>query len=216
VSAKLERQLARLEQGIHREAQEAHRDTHEMEKRLKDIREAAEQENERFYRYLAIERRTAFLESVGFEGHTAEDVRDENFLYAEDEPPFTITEDGEVFCTWDGKPVTDSHQTLAKTWYWKFHDEGDNPRGLVHDEETQGFYMPEPPHELAFSRDRCYLPRYFWALGSERAQPYCISVLERLERGGSKTTERPAAGAGRGHEGRVPPSPATPALRGEG
>jgi hypothetical protein len=173
----IRRRLARLE-GVRPEGAE---DEHEREKRLKAIREAAEQENERFFRYLAIERRTAFLESVGYEGHSAEDLRDQNFLYADDEPPFTITEGGEVFCGRDGKPVTDPHQTLAELWYWEFHDEGYNPRGLIHDEEAQAYYMPEPPHELAFSRERCYLPRYFWALGDERADPYCISAPERLE-----------------------------------
>ena len=57
---------------------------------------------------------------------------------------------------------------------------GYNPRGLIHDEEMQGYYMPESPHELAFSRDRWYLNRYFWALGDDRAYPYYPSVPERL------------------------------------
>ena len=163
------------------ERQGTHEDDHEREKHLRMAREGAERENERFFRELAIERRTTFLESVGYEGHTAEELRDENFLYHDDEPPFTISKDGEVSCTRDGKPVTDFHQTLAELWYWEFREEGHNPRGLIHDEETEGYYMPEPPHELAFSRERCYLPRFFWALGDSRADPYCISVPERIE-----------------------------------
>jgi hypothetical protein len=159
---------------------QAPEDKHEEEKRRRQIREAAEQENERFFRELARERRTTFLESVGYEGHGPGDLRDESFLYADDEPPFEITEDGKVFCTRDGKPVTTSHQVHAELYYWEFHDEGYNPRGLIHDEESQGYYMPEPPHELAFSRDRWYLPRFFWALGDDRADPHHLSVPERL------------------------------------
>ena len=142
---------------------------------------AAKQENERFFRHLAIERCTSYLESIGHEGHTAEDLRDENFITEEDEPPFTITEDGGVFCTRDGKPVTTYHQTLAEVMYWEFHDAGYNPRSLIHDEESQGYYMPEPPHELAFSRDRWYLPRYFWALGDGRAYPWGLNAPDRLD-----------------------------------
>ena len=41
-----------------------------------------------------------------------------------------------------------------------------NTGGLIHDEGTEGFYMPNG--ELAFSRDRCYLPRLFWAIGGPR------------------------------------------------
>jgi hypothetical protein len=145
---------------------------HERQKRLKEVREAAEQENERFFRELARERRTAYLQNVGYEGHSAENLRDENFLYPDDKPPFEITENGEVFCTRDDKAITDSHQTLAEQWYWEFHDEGYNPRGLIHDEEVQAYYMPEPPYELAFSRERCHLTRYFWARGDDRAYPY--------------------------------------------
>jgi hypothetical protein len=151
----LEHRIRKLEESRRSAAE----DEHERQKHLKLIREAAEQENERFFRYLAIERRTAFLESVGYEGHSAVDLRDKNFITDEDEPPFTITEDGEVFCTRDGKPVT-SLQVHAEVYYWEFHYEGYNPRGLIHDEETQAYYMPDAPHELAFSRDRWYLPRY--------------------------------------------------------
>jgi hypothetical protein len=106
------------------------------------------------------------------------------------EPIFEVDGGGEVFCAHDGKPVTEYHQTLAEEWYWQFREEGLNPRGLIHDEATHGYYMPDPPHELAFSRDRCYLPRFFWALGDGRPDPYRIRVPERLgvrarRRGGS-------------------------------
>jgi len=172
----IRRRLERLE-GVRREGAE---DEHEREKRLKAIRETAEQENERFYRHLAIERRTAYLENIGYEGFTSEDLRDENFFTEDDVSPFTITESGEVFSTRDGKPVT-SRQVHAELYYWEYHDEGYSPRGLIHDEETQGYYMPDPPHELAFSRDRCYLQRWMWALGWETSDPYFWSVPERLE-----------------------------------
>ena len=75
--------------------------------------------------------------------------------------------------------MTEWHQTLAEEWYWDYVELG-NPSELIHDEETEGFYMPDSG-ELAFSRDRCYLPRFFWALGDSRADPYCISVPERIE-----------------------------------
>jgi hypothetical protein len=71
------------------------------------------------------------------------------------EAVFEITDKGDVLCARDGKPVTESHQTLAEEWYWDYVEMG-NPGGLIHDEETEGFYMPNG--ELAFSRDRCYLP----------------------------------------------------------
>jgi hypothetical protein len=54
-----------------------------------------------------------------------------------------------------------------------------NPGGLIHDEATQGFYMLNGG--LAFSGDRCYLPRFLWAIGDPRADPWCISVPERIE-----------------------------------
>ena len=40
--------------------------------------------------------------------------------------------------------------------------------------------MPEPPYELAFSRERLYLNRYFWALGNERVNLGGINSPERL------------------------------------
>jgi hypothetical protein len=102
----------------------------------------------RFFRHLAIERRTAFLESVGYQGHSAEDLRDESFLYPGDEPPFTIAEDGAVFSTRDGRPITDYAQTLAGVWYWQEVDRG--KLHLNHDEEAQALYTPEG--NLAISR----------------------------------------------------------------
>jgi hypothetical protein len=125
------------------------------------VREGAEGENERFFRYLAIERRTAFLESVGYEGHSAEDLRDENFLYPDDEPPFTITEDGRVYSGRDGKPITRFAQTLADRWYWQEVDERE--LHLIHDEEAEAFYTPTG--ELALSRDRVDLRHVFHAIG---------------------------------------------------
>ncbi|MDP9474812.1 MAG: hypothetical protein M3R38_03830, partial [Actinomycetota bacterium] len=122
----------------------------EAAERMRMIRDGAEGENERFFRDLAIERRSAFLEGAGYEGHAAEDLADENFLRDDDVPPFEITPSGEVFCSRDGKPVTTYHQTLAEVWYWQ-HVEWGNPGGLVHDEEEQAFFTPKG--ELALSRD---------------------------------------------------------------
>ncbi len=95
-----------------------------------------------------------------------------------EEPAFEITEDGGVVCARDGKPVTEFHQTLAEEWFWVYFEMG-NPGGLIYHEETQGFYMQNG--ELAFSRERLYLPRFFWALGDPRADPWCITAPERIE-----------------------------------
>ena len=65
-------------------------------------------------------------------------------------PLFEIDQDGDVFCTHDGKPVTDSRQILAEEFYWMEVEWG-GP-GLIHDEEAQAFYTPSS--ELALSRDR--------------------------------------------------------------
>ena len=70
-------------------------------------------------------------------------------------PLFEIDEDGSVSCTHDGRPVTDSHQTLAESFYWMEVEWG-GP-GLVHDEEDQAFYTPSG--ELALSREYVSLPR---------------------------------------------------------
>jgi hypothetical protein len=162
----IKRRLSRLESA----GRPGPEDEQQREEKRERIRQEAERMNERYLERRPIERELARLE-----GETDEP------LEGDDLPPFTITEDGEVFCSRDGKPVTEWHQTLAEEWFWWFHEAGYNPRGLVYDEATQGYYMPDPPHELAFSRDhRCYLPRFFWALGDERADPYCIHTSERL------------------------------------
>ncbi len=150
---KFRREVESLENAMRPESE----DKAERQKRLQMVREGAEQQNERF----AIERRTAFLESVGYEGHGAEDLRDENFLYPEDEPPFTITDEGEVFSTRDGKPITEYRQTLAEVWYWNEVDRRE--LHLIHDEENQVFYTPEG--ELAISRERVDLRHVFDAIG---------------------------------------------------
>jgi hypothetical protein len=71
-------------------------------------------------------------------------------------PLFEIDEHGDVFCTHDGCPVTDSHQTLAEEFYWMEVGWGPSP-GLVHDEEAQAFYTPSG--ELALSREYVNLER---------------------------------------------------------
>ncbi len=129
------------------------KDEHEREKRLREVQEAAERENERHFRNLAIERRTAYLERVGSGGHSAEELADESFLYPDDTLPFEIAPDGRVFCTRDGKPVTTYHQTLAEQWYWETVRWGG--LGFVHDEEGEAFYTEEG--ELAVSRTRANL-----------------------------------------------------------
>jgi hypothetical protein len=70
-------------------------------------------------------------------------------------PFFEIDEDGNVSCTYDGKPVTDSRQTLAEQFYWMEVEWGASP-GLVHDEEAQAFYTLDG--ELALSREYVSLP----------------------------------------------------------
>jgi hypothetical protein len=155
------KEIERLEHAMRPEPE----DEAERERRLKMVREGAEQLNESFYRDLARARRTAFLENVGYEGHTAEDLRDENFLYPGDEPPFTLAENRTVFSTRDGKPITDYAQTLAEVWYWQEVDEGE--LHLIHDEEAQAFYTPEG--NLAISREQVDFRHVF----------YAIDVLER-------------------------------------
>ncbi len=68
-------------------------------------------------------------------------------------PPFVIDEDGDVFSSRDGKPITESRQTLAEEWYWQEVEWG--APDLVHDEEGQAFYTPDG--ELALSRDHANL-----------------------------------------------------------
>ena len=82
------------------------------------------------------------------------------------EPPvFEITEAGDVLCTRDGRPVTDSRQTLAEEWYWQ--ELGWGFPGLVHEEETQTFYTPAG--EFALSRDRVDLRHL---MGKERGKAW--------------------------------------------
>ncbi len=53
--------------------------------------------------------------------------------------PFLVDEARDVFASRDGKPITDSRQTLAEPWYWE-EVEVWGGEGLVHDEEAQAFY----------------------------------------------------------------------------
>ena len=69
-------------------------------------------------------------------------------------PLFEIDADGNVFCTHDGKPVTDSRQILAEEFYWMEVEWG-GP-GLIHDEEAEEFRTPGG--ELALSRERVSFP----------------------------------------------------------
>ena len=143
----LDRRLRRLEG----EADAAHpRETaDEREKRLTMIREGAEQQNERFFRELARERRGDLLEKVGYDTLTAEELRDENFIYQDDTPPFVIADDGTVTCSRDGRPVTTYPQTLAEVWFW---EETEAPcLRLVYDEDAEAFY--NRAGEFALSRD---------------------------------------------------------------
>jgi len=55
-------------------------------------------------------------------------------------PLFEIDADGDVFCTHDGKPVTDSRQILAEEFYLMEVEWG-GP-GLIHDEEAEEFRIP--------------------------------------------------------------------------
>ncbi len=68
----------------------------------------------------------------------------------DEEPIFEIKESGDVLCAVDGRPVTDSRQTLAERFYWM--EVGFGGHELVHDEEAQAFYSQSG--HLAVSRDR--------------------------------------------------------------
>ena len=96
-------------------------------------------------------------------------------------PPFDISEELGVFSARDGKPITDGRQILAEQFFWRFVEEGDNPRGLLFDPETGAFYLPDPPHELVFSRDRSNIACHFWAIGDEGAHPWGQFGPERLD-----------------------------------
>lgn len=167
------RRLDKLEEQGRIRPEDAREREEERHERLKMVREGAEQLNKSFYQDLARERRRAFLESAGHQGHTAEDLRDENFLYPGDEPPFTIAEDGTVHSTRDGKPITDYAQTLAEVWYWDEVDRGE--LHLIHDEEAQTFRSPEG--NLAISRERVDLRYLFSAIDALEEE---IEELEDL------------------------------------
>jgi hypothetical protein len=79
-----------------------------------------------------------------------------------DEPPvFEITQNGDVLCTRDGRPVTEPRQTLAERFYWM--EVGWGGPGLVHDEEAEAFYTKSG--HLAVSRDLADLQHL---MGKER------------------------------------------------
>ena len=119
------------------------------EKRLTMTREGAEQQNERFFRELARERRGELLERVGHGTLSANELLDENFVRPDDAPPFVIAAEGTVTCSRDGRPVTDYPATIAEVWYW---EEMEAPGlGLVYDEETGAFY--NGAGEFTLSRD---------------------------------------------------------------
>jgi hypothetical protein len=64
------------------------------------------------------------------------------------EPVFEITDSGDVFCTHDGRPVTEWRQTLAEEWYRQELEWGSPD--LIHDEEREAFFTLEG--DLALSR----------------------------------------------------------------
>jgi hypothetical protein len=72
-----------------------------------------------------------------------------------EEPLFEITEEGDVFCARDGRPVTHTQQTLAEKCY--LMELGLGGHGLVHDPEAKVFYTPEG--EIALSQDFVHLER---------------------------------------------------------
>ncbi len=78
---------------------------------------------------------------------------------------FEIDVDGDVFCTYDGKPVTDGRQILAEHFY--FMELGWGGPGLIHDEEAQAFYSLSG--ELAVSRDRVDLQHLLGPISGRRS-----------------------------------------------
>jgi hypothetical protein len=65
-------------------------------------------------------------------------------------PLFEIAQNGDVLCAYDGKLVTDWHQTGAEQFYWM--EVGWGGPGLIHDKEAEAFYTPDG--KLAVSRTR--------------------------------------------------------------
>lgn len=76
--------------------------------------------------------------------------------------PFVVDDNGDVFSSRDGKPITDPRQTLAEEWYWE-EVEVWGGEGLVYDEEAQAFYARSG--ELTISRDEVNLQHL---MGKER------------------------------------------------
>jgi hypothetical protein len=122
----------------------------------------------------------------------------EHVNYCRDRIVFDIDEDGNVFSAHDGKPITTVHQTLADEWFFDFVADGHNPRGLLLDWETEAFYLPDPPYEMVFSRDRCNLACFFWAIGDDRAYPWNLFGPERLDPERAAELEPWGHGGGRG------------------
>ena len=151
----LKHRLAKLE-GAARPTPE---DEREREREM--IRDGAERTNRSFLRDKAIERRGELLDAYGTLEAMSEAGRDwsDEALTEGAVPPFVIADEGGgVFCSRDGKPVTDFRQTLAEVWYWRQVELG-NPGRLIHDEEAQAFYTPEG--ELALNRDLVDLRHFF-------------------------------------------------------
>lgn len=80
-------------------------------------------------------------------------------------PLFEIDERGDVFCTHDGRPVTDFRQILAEKFYWM--EVGWGGPGLIHGEEAQALYIPGG--QLALSREYVNLERL---MGKEREEAW--------------------------------------------
>jgi len=98
---------------------------------------------------------------------------------AKGDPPFVVTEEG-VYCSADGRPVTDLLQTGTEVMYWlevACHEdeiaEGLEPH-VAHDEEEQAFYAPDG--KLVLSREYVDLRGVFGcldaAIAEERGEGY--------------------------------------------
>lgn len=86
----IDHRLRRLEDARRPEPE----DERERAQRMKEVREAAERENQRFLQEIIRHRRREYVQRVGVDNVTSEDARDENYLTDEDVPPFKITESG--------------------------------------------------------------------------------------------------------------------------
>jgi hypothetical protein len=121
-----------------------------LENRIRKLEDAArptpEDEREREGRRNNIREQAEHANRCGWERHG--------------EPLFEIDEDDDVFCDYDGRPVTDSRQILAEQFY--FMEVRDGGPGLIHDDGEHAYYALTG--ELAVSRDRvdsgtCWAPR---------------------------------------------------------